>query len=113
MKETVTDEAFHAVVQYGLVDYVEYHALLMGMLCGLICVFISFLNKRIAAVALSVCMIGGLGFLPTVEATYVINEKPWYYLGGLTAQFGLSYLILLVMRKYDIVGFVQDLRKRA
>lgn len=113
MKETVTDEAFHAVVQYGLLDYVEYHSLLLGMLCGLLCIFVRFLDERVAAVALSICMLAGLGFLPTVEVTYVVNEKPWYYLGGLTTQFGLSYLLLLLVKKYDVARFVQYLKERA
>lgn len=107
MKSTVTDSVFHAVVQYGILDYAEYHSLLLGFLCGLLCFFVKLLDERVAAVALAFCMIAGLGFLPSVELTYVVNEKPWYYLTGLTVQFGASYLFIAfaqnIDRMYDIV----------
>ena len=111
MKPTVTDSIFYAVVQYGILNFAEYHALILGILCGLICFFIKSLDERIAAMSLAFCTIVGL--IQPVDLTYVVDKKPWYYLTGLIIPLGLSYLFIFFTRNFNrIYGIVSDGREK-
>lgn len=108
MSNSITDQVLRIVVEYGFfANNTEYHSFIIGVLCGILCIFIYSIDEKIAAFTLSGCTFIGLGVLPGVNFVYVIEEKSWYFLAGLVLQFGTSYLLIYLVEWCRIFGSIR------
>lgn len=110
MSNSITDQGIRIIVEYGFfANNTEYHSFVVGVLCGILCIFIYSLDKKIAAFTLSGCTFIGLGVFPEINFVYVIEEKSWYFLAGLTIQFGTSYLLIHLAKWSNVFGIIRSL----
>ena len=108
---TIPDATVRMILELGVfANYAEYHAFEMGLLLPIVCIFIGYFDKRIAAVALSISMLGGLGVIPLSTVAPAVMEKPWYFISGLVISCAVLTSILEVVKtdKIDLTSSVKQ-----